>query len=123
MAWRIKRLKQTGAGEGEAVNGYGAGLVISSMVSEAGRVFDVNAQELEVEEDALFHLLETGQLASTDLVHFDGGWVALTDAIPLAERVAPFAAAEARVRFLKGALAIFSVIALIAAWFVIRMRS
>jgi hypothetical protein len=54
------------------------------MSAEAGRVFDIQSEELELSEDEVIASLRSGRLKSTDLVHENDTWVPLADSVVFA---------------------------------------
>lgn len=69
-----------------------------------GPVFDVDANELSLEEKDVEAMLARDELRSTDLVKFDGGWMSLLDAPPFAEAAIPNAKRESRARWAKATI-------------------
>ncbi|MBL8913125.1 MAG: hypothetical protein JNM17_20685 [Archangium sp.] len=65
----------------------------------------VRSTDLTCSADRVEVLLSERYLQSTDLVKIDGVWMTLADAPRFADAAAPHARREARVRFLRAALA------------------
>jgi hypothetical protein len=82
--YRVRKLTQTGRGEAAHSR---------DISGEAGRVYDVAAEESELPADEIRSRLERSELISNDLVFENGAWVELVDSVAFGEvasRRAPF---------------------------------
>jgi hypothetical protein len=103
-SFRIRKLTKTGKGDAQVSPHlpHGGGLVVNVSHS-AGAVFEIDAQETELDEREIRVALLDGTLRSSDLLFFEQKWQSLLDAPLFLDEATIAQRRERRVLFVRSA--------------------